>query len=149
MMMSEEEEETATLAEPMTVEGAKQLAQSNIQSPGVMNISPVPPVIPTVSPAIMTSPHLVHPNMSGSIAPARSPIINPLSSPTVSHSLLIPAHMTSPISVLHPTLWTSATIGHEVDEMSDYPSTVDLQAIRVSIKEVILDFMNNLKYLAQ
>ncbi|XP_037795483.1 zinc finger protein 652-like, partial [Penaeus monodon] len=63
MMLSEDEEESATLAEPMTLEGAKQLAQTSVVGPVSTPTPPVaslasisPPPHPLVA-APLTSPH--------------------------------------------------------------------------------------------
>ncbi|XP_063881252.1 protein split ends-like isoform X2 [Scylla paramamosain] len=152
MMLSEDEEESATLAEPMTLEGAKQLAQTSVVVPAttptppptsLASISPPPPhplVAPLTSPHHSTHHHPHHHHLT-SPPPPHHHHHHLTSPPPPPHH-----HLTSPPPHHHPHLTPPLPHHHhhhhiwgatheeeeEEEEPQDLPSTVDIQAIRDS-----------------
>nr|XP_053639713.1 uncharacterized protein LOC128693874 [Cherax quadricarinatus] len=161
MMLSEDEEESATLAEPMTLEGAKQLAQTSVVVPATTPTPPAaslasvsPPPHPLVAPPL-TSPHHSshhhhhhhhHHHLTSPPPPPPPPphhhhhhLTSP--PPPPPHHLASPPpphhhpHITPPLPH-HHHMWGPPSVAHEEDEEEeepqDLPSTVDIQAIRDS-----------------
>ena len=135
MLTSDDEEESASLAEPVILEGAKQLAQT----------TPTPPTLTPPLPHTLTPPlaHALHSNVSPPALTSPTSLHHPLSShpssPGLCHhsaihqSSIVPHPLSSPPS---NELWppsTSRISDHPVNEDNDLPSTVDLQAIRVRL----------------
>ncbi|XP_068205115.1 dentin sialophosphoprotein-like [Palaemon carinicauda] len=137
MMLSEEEEECATLAEPMTLEGAKQLAQTSVVVPASTPTPPAvsiaaavsPPTLTLVTPPL-TSPHHHH---LTSPPPHHHPLASPPPPPAVAHQ---PHPHLTPALPHHHHIWGPPSVSHddeqEEEEEDNLPSTVDIQAIRDS-----------------
>nr|XP_045602835.1 uncharacterized protein LOC123761033 isoform X3 [Procambarus clarkii] len=160
MMLSEDEEESATLAEPMTLEGAKQLAQTSVVVPATTPTPPAvslasasPPPHPLVAPPL-TSPHHSshhhhhhHHHLTSPPPPPPPPphhhhhhLTSPPPPPTHHHLTSPPPphhhpHITPPLPH-HHHMWGPPSVAHEEEEdeeePQDLPSTVDIQAIRDS-----------------
>ena len=105
--------EDATLAEPVTLEGAKQLAQGVPQG----TVVGPPQVSPVQTPMAHGVPHHLIPMVPSPITPHLSPV----NSAAYGH---FPIHP--------PPLWASSPLViHDSDE-TDLTSTVDIHALRVS-----------------
>ncbi|XP_045115887.1 dentin sialophosphoprotein-like isoform X2 [Portunus trituberculatus] len=153
MMLSEDEEESATLAEPMTLEGAKQLAQTSVVVPAttptppptsLASISPPPPhplVPPLTSPHHSTHHHPHHHHLTSPPPPHHHHHHLTSPPPPPHHHLTSPPphhhpHLTPPLPHHHHHhhhIWgTTHEEEEEDEEPQDLPSTVDIQAIRDS-----------------
>ncbi|XP_071538356.1 uncharacterized protein ash1 isoform X2 [Panulirus ornatus] len=151
MMLSEDEEESATLAEPMTLEGAKQLAQTSVVVP---TTTPTPPAasLASVSPpphplvaAPLTSPHHSshhhhhHHHLTSPPPPPPPPppaahhhhhhltSPPPPPPPPSHHHLTSPPpphhhpHLTPPLPHHHHHMWGPPSVAHEEEEEEEEP----------------------------
>ncbi|XP_042208202.1 uncharacterized protein LOC121856616 isoform X2 [Homarus americanus] len=160
MMLSEDEEESATLAEPMTLEGAKQLAQTSVVVPATTPTPPAaslasvsPPPHPLVAPPLTSPHHSSHHHHHHHHHHLTSPPPPPPPPPHHHHHHLTPPppphhhltspppphhhpHITPPLPHHHHHMWGPPSVAHEEEEEEeepqDLPSTVDIQAIRDS-----------------
>ncbi|KAG0727020.1 hypothetical protein GWK47_035489 [Chionoecetes opilio] len=151
MMLSEDEEESATLAEPMTLEGVKQLAQTSAvpattptpPPTSLASISPPPLVAPLTSPHHTTHHHPHHHHLTSPPPPHHHHHHLTSPPPPPHHHLTSPPphhhpHLTPPLPHHHHHhhIWGAPSVTHEEEdeeeEPQDLPSTVDIQAIRDS-----------------